>query len=235
MSKSPVENTSDNAKSQFIEMFGDPVENDRGFPRTTIAGITKNILSGQCLNGEPRQLKPGEKAVLKVSAVTYGYFKANEYKVLQDDKQIIKGIYPHAGDLLFSRANTKEYVGATCLVDKDYPDLLLPDKLWKFVFTKDVIPAYMKAFLSMPRVRAELSELATGTSGSMYNISMAKLRNLPVIVPTIEEQARFVSFVESIDKSKFATALCHNQTVPVSLASSSSIPYQCHGGALDVQ
>ena len=203
MSKSPVENTSDNAKSQFIEMFGDPVENDRGFPRTTIAGITKNILSGQCLNGEPRQLKPGEKAVLKVSAVTYGYFKANEYKVLQDDKQIIKGIYPHAGDLLFSRANTKEYVGATCLVDKDYPDLLLPDKLWKFVFTKDVIPAYMKAFLSMPRVRAELSELATGTSGSMYNISMAKLRNLPVIVPTIEEQARFVSFVESIDKYKF--------------------------------
>ena len=62
----------------------------------------------------------------------------------------------------------------------------------------------MKAFLIMPLVRAELSELATGTSGSMYNISMAKLRNLPVIVPTIEEQARFVSFVESIDKSIFA-------------------------------
>lgn len=171
-------------------------------PLSTIGEVTSDILSGQCLNGEPRVMGPGEKAVLKVSAVTYGYFKSDEYKVITDLTQITKGIYPKKGDLLFSRANTKEYVAATCLVDQDYPDLLLPDKLWKLVFKETVHPVYMKVFMSMPQVRELLSAQATGTSGSMYNISMPKLKKLSVIVPAIDDQMRFVDFYNQSDKSK---------------------------------
>lgn len=120
--------------SQFIEMFGDPVKNPFGWPTMTLDQATKEIVSGQCLNGDAGKLQPGQKAVLKVSAVTYGSFDANEYKVLRDTKQITKGIYPQKGDLLFSRANTREYVGATVLIDQDYPELMLPDKLWKLIF-----------------------------------------------------------------------------------------------------
>ena len=160
-------------------------------------------MSGQCLNGAAGILQPGQKAVLKVSAVTYGYFKADEYKVLYDPKQITKGIYPQNGDLLFSRANTKEYVGATALIDRDYPDLMLPDKLWKLVFKPIVLPIFAKYFLSHPEVRAVLSEMATGTSGSMFNISMEKLKDLKIIVPDMNTQLRFVEFAQQLDKSKF--------------------------------
>ena len=184
-------------------MFGDPIENPNNLPVYTIGQTTKDILSGQCLNGEPRRMRPGEKAVLKVSAVTYGYFKEDEYKVLQDQSQITKNLYPQKGDLLFSRANTKEYVGATCLVEQDYPDLLLPDKLWKLVCNDFVMPVYMKMYLSMPVVRGLVSEQATGTSGSMFNISMAKLRELPILLPSIPEQKKFVAFYEQTDKSKY--------------------------------
>lgn len=116
-------------------MFGDPVKNPFGWPTMTLDQATKEIVSGQCLNGDAGKLQPGQKAVLKVSAVTYGSFDANEYKVLRDTKQITKGIYPQKGDLLFSRANTREYVGATVLIDQDYPELMLPDKLWKLRLT----------------------------------------------------------------------------------------------------
>ena len=160
-------------------------------------------MSGQCLNGAAGILQPGQKAVLKVSAVTYGYFKADEYKVLYDPKQITKGIYPQNGDLLFSRANTKEYVGATALIDHDYPDLLLPDKLWKLVFKPIILPIFAKHFLSHPEVRAVLSEMATGTSGSMFNISMEKLKGLNIIVPDMDTQLRFVEFAQQLDKSKY--------------------------------
>ena len=190
-------------KSQFIEMFGDPVENPMGWTTATIGTATEDILSGQCLNGDAKKIEPGQKAVLKVSAVTYGYFKEDEYKVLRDPSQITKGIYPQKGDLLFSRANTKEYVGATALVEQDYPDLMLPDKLWKLVFKPEIDPVFAKHFLSHPQIRAVLSALATGTSGSMYNISMEKLRDVTIIVPPMVRQKEFILFIEQSDKSKF--------------------------------
>lgn len=190
-------------KSQFIELFGSPIKNPNAWPTLSIGDATEDILSGQCLNGAAGSLQPGQKAVLKVSAVTYGYFKADEYKVLYDPNQITKGICPQNGDLLFSRANTKEYVGATALIDRDYPDLMLPDKLWKLVFKPIILPVFAKYFLSHPEVRAVLSEMATGTSGSMFNISMEKLKGLKIIVPDMDTQLRFVVFAQQLDKSKF--------------------------------
>ena len=195
--------TDELVKSQFIEMFGDPVKNPFGWPTMTLDQATKEIVSGQCLNGDAGKLQPGQKAVLKVSAVTYGSFDANEYKVLRDMKQITKGIYPQKGDLLFSRANTREYVGATVLIDQDYPELMLPDKLWKLIFKHEIMPMFAKQFLSHPEIRKVLSSMATGTSGSMYNISMEKLKRLEIIVPNINQQKEYIHFVEQSDKSKF--------------------------------
>ena len=195
--------TDELVKSQFMELFGDPVKNPFGWPTMTLDQATKEIVSGQCLNGDAGKLQPGQKAVLKVSAVTYGSFDANEYKVLRDTKQITKGIYPQKGDLLFSRANTREYVGATVLIDQDYPDLMLPDKLWKLIFKHEIMPMFAKQFLSRPEIRKVLSSMATGTSGSMYNISMEKLKRLKIIVPNINQQKEYIHFVEQSDKSKF--------------------------------
>ena len=177
------------------------------WPALSIDEATSDILSGQCLNGTSGVLQQGQKAVLKVSAVTYGYFKSDEYKVLNDPTQINKGIYPQKGDLLFSRANTKEYVGATALVEQDYPDLMLPDKLWKLIFKPEVLPVFAKHLLSMPEMRSSLSEMATGTSGSMFNISMEKLKRLIIIVPDLEIQEQFVRFVRQLDKSKFSVQI----------------------------
>ena len=210
--------TDELVKSQFIEMFGDPVKNPFGWPTMTLDQATKEIVSGQCLNGDAGKLQPGQKAVLKVSAVTYGSFDANEYKVLRDTKQITKGIYPQKGDLLFSRANTREYVGATVLIDQDYPELMLPDKLWKLIFKHEIMPMFAKQFLSHPEIRKVLSSMATGTSGSMYNISMEKLKRLEIIVPNINQQKEYIHFVEQTDKSKFAALSCSNLNLSGQLA-----------------
>ena len=210
--------TDELVKSQFIEMFGDPIKNPLGWPTMTLDQATEDIVSGQCLNGDAGQLQPGQKAVLKVSAVTYGVFNANEYKVLRDVKQIAKGIYPQKGDLLFSRANTREYVGATALIDQDYPDLMLPDKLWKLIFKQEIMPVFAKQFLSHPEVRKVLSAMATGTSGSMYNISMEKLKRLEIIVPNMNRQKEYIRFVDQSDKSKFASLSCSNLNLSGQLA-----------------
>ena len=95
-------------KARFVEMFGDPESNPMNWPITEIGAITKTIDSGWSGNGTQREKKPGEIAVLKVSAVTKGYFIPDECKVLDDQENIKKYVFPQKGDLLFSRANTKE-------------------------------------------------------------------------------------------------------------------------------
>ena len=190
-------------KSQFLGLFGLPLRNPMGWIMRPLEDVIDDILSGECLNGEQRVLGPGERAVLKVSAVTYGYFKDDEYKVIFDLGKIKKNVWPKAGDLLFSRANTREYVGATALVPKDYPDLLLPDKLWKIIPSDSITALFLKYYLSTDEIRNTLSEMATGTSGSMYNISMEKLQKLNVFVPPLPLQKQFTAFVQQVDKSKF--------------------------------
>ena len=193
--------TEEMVKSQFIEMFGDPTTNPKGWPIKSLGSSTKEIVGGECLNGTQRQKEYGEKAVLKVSAVSWGYFNEKEYKVLNDATSVKKGLYPCKGDLLFCRANTPENVGGTAFVDKDYPDLYLPDKIWKIIPNDDLTTLYLKHYMSNKNVRKMISNMASGTSNSMYNISMPKLRTLPVLIPPISLQHQFGVIYFAAEKS----------------------------------
>ena len=201
--KEQIEVLDELIKSKFNEMFGIPKINSKEWEKDSIGNTIHSITAGWSANGEVREKRVGEKAVLKVSAVTKGYFKADEYKVLAKDTEIKKNIFPQKGDLLFSRANTREMVGATCIIKEDYPDLILPDKLWKVLFNNRVNVFYMKYVLSDTSIRAEFSAKSTGTSGSMYNVSMEKFKSIEIPVPPIEVQNQFADFVKQTDKLKF--------------------------------
>ena len=191
-------------KSRFVEMFGEPSENPYRFNTESIGKIIKTIEAGWSGNGKQRERKQGEIAVLKVSAVTKGYFIPDECKVLDDQENIKKFVYPQKGDLLFSRANTREMVGATAVIKEDYPELILPDKLWKIRLYEFMEVEYVKQVLSSKSIRDLFSAASTGTSGSMYNVSMDKLKRIVIPVPPLELQQQFAAFIAQTDKSKLA-------------------------------
>ena len=200
-SRKAIEQLDQLVKSRFVEMFqnGDHVMRSMG-------DLVENIVAGTNIGGQQRPLEEGEYGVLKISAVTKGVFDPREFKVV-DDVSHIKMIHPRKGDLLFSRANTSEMVGATAIVDKDYEDLFLPDKLWRLDPADGVETIFLKALLSSPAIRAEVSKVSTGSSGSMQNISMAKFRKLPAFLPPLTLQQEFAAFVQQVDKSRFAGQL----------------------------
>ena len=89
-------------RSTFLEMFGDPVTNPKGWGIEKLGNVISSIDSGWSANGTDRSKKPDEWAVLKISAVTSGRFISSEYKAL--DEEIPSGrkiIVPKRGDLLF--------------------------------------------------------------------------------------------------------------------------------------
>ena len=191
-------------KARFVEMFGDPELNPNDWNTTTIGAVIQSCEAGWSGNGTQREKKPGEIAVLKVSAVTKGFFVPEECKVLDNQNEIKKYVFPQKGDLLFSRANTREMVGATAVIFQDYPELILPDKLWRIRFLPCADVLYMKHILSHQSIRSKFSEASTGTSGSMFNVSMEKFKAIEIPLPSAALQNNFAEFVKQVDKSKVA-------------------------------
>ena len=195
--KDQIANLDSLVKSRFVEMF-----ESEDYGMRPMGDLVESVTAGTNVGGQQRPLGEGEYGVLKISAVTQGVFNPGEFKVV-DDVSHIKMIHPRKGDLLFSRANTSEMVGATAIVDKDYGDLFLPDKLWRLDPTDEVETVFLKALLSSPSIRAEMSKVSTGSSGSMQNISMAKFRKLPAFLPPLALQQEFAAFASQVDKSRF--------------------------------
>jgi type I restriction enzyme S subunit len=181
-------------RSAFLEMFGDPVRNEKGWEKIRASSVIARIEPGSSVKGEEGVPGPGEWAVLKISAVTSGRFLPDECKVVLRAPE--SKIVPAKGDLLFSRANTRELVAATCLVDREASQVFLPDKLWRITTeAKVAVVEYLRYLLAHTHFRSTLTKDATGTSGSMLNVSQEKLLRLPLPIPPVQLQERFARLV----------------------------------------
>ncbi len=179
-------------RSTFLEMFGDPITNPKSWPRRAIGEGLKSIEAGTSVSGEPRERLPNEYGVLKVSAVTWGEFAPDECKVVAVADLPAVLISPRKGDLLFSRANTRDLVCATCIVTRDEPQLFLPDKLWRINTDECALSkVYLKGLFSNKAFQEMLAKEATGTSGSMLNISQEKVRASKAPFPPIGIQKQY--------------------------------------------
>ncbi|MDX3923279.1 restriction endonuclease subunit S [Pseudomonas aeruginosa] len=196
-------------RAVFLDMFGDPVTNPKGWDVKPLSAGIRSISSGWSASGENRPCSDGEKGVLKISAVTSGVFKPEENKTVPLD-QIPEGkklLFPKRGDLLFSRANTRELVAASCIVMTDVEDVFLPDKLW-LVETdqKKLLPEFLNYLLWQPRFKERLTSQATGTSGSMLNISKSKFEETDAFFPNMELQEKFKRIYWALQETLDASA-----------------------------
>ena len=137
--------------------------------------------AGASVLSEERMITSGEIGVLKVSAVSYGRFMPQAHKAVTIPSQIGRlTVIPLKGTLLVSRANTYELVGASAYVENDYPDLFLSDKLWRIQTTEECDALWLSYVLGAANTRARIADRATGTSGSMKNISQSAFLSIKI-------------------------------------------------------
>ncbi|GAN81984.1 restriction endonuclease subunit S [Acidocella aminolytica] len=191
------------AQAIFVEMFGDLRENALKWPIYPVSHYVSEFQGGKSLEANGDEIS-AKYRVLKISAVTGMMFRPTECKPLTDDYEPPSEHFVRPGDLLFSRANTTELVGAVAYVEETPPNLVLPDKLWRFVFRKplSVDPLFIWALFQTPAVRDEIERRATGTSGSMKNISQGKLLALPTILPPLTKQREFTKRLRELQSVK---------------------------------
>ena len=154
--------------------------------------IIKRIEAGKSVRAAGRPAALDEWGVIKVSAMSWGSFLEAENKAIVDPALVNARYEIHAGDLLISRANTVDLVGATVHVGKTRPRLLLSDKSLRLVPREGINKAWLNLALSSHASRSQLAERATGTSESMRNLSQPKILATQVALPPLAEQREIV-------------------------------------------
>ena len=189
----------------FLEIFGGRI--DKGvWPTAALGDLIEGFESGKSIVGDDEKAITPFR-VLKVSAVGRAGFRSAESKPLPAGYMPPASHIVHQHDLLFSRANTADLVGGTAYVWEEPTNVVLPDKLWRFKWKKSssVTPLFIQALFQQPWLREEISRRATGTSGSMKNISQEKVLSIRTPIPPKELQESFSKRVE-FTRLQFVTA-----------------------------
>ena len=135
--------------------------------------------------------------VMKVGCVNGDQFDASENKALPPELDPKTEYELRPGDVLISRANTRELVGSAAIVPSDVRSkLLLCDKLFRIALSPEVDAAYLTFCLRTRAARFQYEQDATGASGSMQNIGQDAIKNLVFPFPSYAEQQQIAAFLD---------------------------------------
>lgn len=139
---------------------------------------------------------PDEWGVLKVGCVNGGVFRPSENKKLPAELEPLSAYLLKRGDLLISRANSRELVGSAAVVPIDFDNLMLCDKLYRLRVVEGRCSAnFVAAYLGTAEARSQIELDATGASSSMLNIGQAVVLNLLMPLPDVAEQNEISEFI----------------------------------------
>lgn len=179
-------------KVRFVEMFGDITET------VPLSYYISALSAGKSLAGEKECINK----VLKTGAATYDEFDPSQVKNLPTDYIPQADHLLKTGDIIISRMNTLELVGATAYVWEAPQSTYLPDRLWRAEISKNACPVFIWQLLIQDSSKEEIRKIASGTSGSMKNISKPGLLGIRVKKVEFEAQKEFSIFVEQIHRQK---------------------------------
>ena len=185
--------TDEMVKSQFIEMFGNPVTNTKSWSTAKIKDVAPEVPSKQQLSG-------------KVWLLNLDMIESNTghviEKVYEDVENALSVQAFDEGNVLFSKL--RPYLNK----------VIIPDD--SGLATTELVPLrpeqskLHKVFLSHLLRGDQFVNYANDIAGGtkMPRMPLSELRNFKCILPPIDKQLQFVAIAEQADKSKFELKQC---------------------------
>jgi type I restriction enzyme, S subunit len=159
-----------------------------GWRHISVKRLLRRIEQGWSPQCESRPAEVDEWGVLKAGAANGGVFRPTENKALPSDIEPLIEYEIRAGDLLVSRANTRELLASVCVVPPVRPRLLLCDKLFRLTPHPDIDTRFLAYALTTSDARRQIESEATGTSDSMQNVGQDTIRQLLIWAPRDRDQ-----------------------------------------------
>lgn len=179
------------AQAIFIDMFGDPVKNEKGWEVKKLKRITSKIGSGATPTGGKTAYKESGISLIRSMNVYDFSFKWKDLAFI-DEVQAAKlnNVEVKSKDVLFN------ITGASVCRCSIVPDELLPARVNQHVAIirakeNELNPVFLNHLLVSDKVKRNLLGIGAGGGAVMEAITKDQLENLEIILPPIEIQNKF--------------------------------------------
>ena len=186
-------------KARFVEMFGDPEMNPKGWQEVRLLELL-DVVGGYAFKSD-LFLEKGIP-VLRIGNINAGFFQPVNMVYWEEDEKLDRyKMFP--GDLVMSLTGTvgKEDYGNVCILGNDYDSYYLNQRNAKLEIRKNLDKYYLSELLKFSAIKKRLTGISRGVRQA--NISNKDILNLQVPIPGIKEQEQFAAFVNQSDKSKY--------------------------------
>ncbi len=188
-------------KSTFLEMFGDPVKNPKGWDVNKL----QNLLKSPFVNGlylpKERYVKIGGIEMVHMSDAFYGVVKRGSLKQVDINEKELKKYNIDHNDLLIARRSLN-YEGSAkpCRVPQSNKPLVFESSLIKLSLNQNMIlPIYLYYYLSNERA-IKAFVLKYVTKSTISGINQSGLNKIEIVTPTIKLQNKFAGIVEKVEQ-----------------------------------
>lgn len=143
-------------------------------------------------------------AVLRIPNIQGGRIETTDLKFAENDATSMPGsLMIRRGDLLVVRTNgAKNLIGRSAVAHQDM-DYAFASYLIRLRFDTTLLPEWVQLCMQSPRIRRTIEDLAASSAGQ-YNLSIAKLKSLPIPAPQISDQRQCVeeysTFSDSVSR-----------------------------------
>ena len=193
----------DVVKSQFVEMFGDPVANGKQWPVSTIkeTAITygdgpfgSNLKSSDYVDDGVR--------VIRLGNIQQGRFSEKDRSFVSYAKyEKLKRFECKPGEVVI--ATLGDPILRACIVPEfGIPSIHKADCMYYETDKRQLMPTFAMCAINHPSMLRRATVDAHGQTRGRINSTQTG--NLPMILPPLALQQEFADFVAQVDKSKFA-------------------------------
>ncbi|MEQ1902615.1 MAG: restriction endonuclease subunit S [Pirellulaceae bacterium] len=183
-------------QSIFLDMFGDPVTNPKGWPVLTLEDVAAKITDGEHLT--PTRTTSGIK-LLSARNVRDGYidFENVDFIGADEHERIKKRCNPEFGDILISCSGT---IGRVAMVRTSEAFSLVRSAALVKPKSGLVESAYLESHLRTAGLQTKMQQAAH--SSSQANLFQGPIRRLPFNQPPIELQRQYSKIVDHVRELK---------------------------------
>ena len=172
----------------FLDMFGDPATNPKGWPVATIGDVIESADYGS----SKKSSEDGSGLpLIRMGNVGYdGSLRLANLKHVELPPNEVEKYRLREGDILFNRTNSRELVGKTGLWDGSCGAVVASYFIRMRVERKTLNPFYLWAFMNSSHMKRVLFDTARGAIGQA-NINSKELKAFPIGVPPLDRQDDF--------------------------------------------
>lgn len=189
-------------QSLFLEMFGDPVLNEKGWERKSLKKVCNKIGSGSTPRGGKSSYKTEGISLIRSMNVYDNEFLYTDLAFIDDEQASrLNNVIVEENDVLFN------ITGASVCRSTIVPNNVLPARVNQHVSIirakKEMLNSiFLNRLLISEAVKRSLLKIGSGGGAVMQAITKLQLEQFEIILPPLSLQSEFASYIESIEYQK---------------------------------